>query len=116
MLVHARRVECFRGFVEHIYVNDAGVVDVEIDLPYSEENGVSYRSTSFASLLEAVENIGIFLECSDSWVVPVSHPEPESVGAPDYPALRAALRTRSYPLPNSAFSFTGMEFWVRGTD
>ncbi len=44
MLVYARHCPVAGGYLEHFYVRDSGVLEIEVDLPDSEENGVSFRS------------------------------------------------------------------------
>lgn len=98
------------GFVEQIYVNDSGVAELDVDLLLSEENGVSFRSTSFESLAEAIRVLGDFLGCADAWGAPVSLPSRDT--PPDFARLRSLLLSETYPLPSSgSFRYSGLSFW-----
>ncbi|KAK4045480.1 hypothetical protein OUZ56_033104 [Daphnia magna] len=79
MLVYARHCPVAAGYLEHFYVRDSGVVEIEVDLPDSEENGVSFRSAPnvFADLAEAIEALGEYLGCTDAWSIPARCAMPE---------------------------------------
>ncbi len=113
MLVYARHCPVAGGYLEHFYVRDSGVVEIEVDLPDSEENGVSFRSAlnAFADLAEAIEALGEYLGCTDAWSIPARCAMPE--GPPAAKMLQAALRAGTYPLPTrGSFRYSGLPFWL----
>jgi hypothetical protein len=128
MLVYARHCPVAAGYLEHFYVRDSGVVEIEVDLPDSEENGVSFRSDThasvreagdgaefstdaFADLAEAIEALGEYLGCTDAWSIPARCATPK--GPPASEALQAALRAGTYPLPTrGSFRYSGLPFWL----